>query len=129
MTCIISYNPEDGFVLATFNGVEDLASLITSIHQTVQGIQKYNCRKVISDHSNSTLHMTVTEMAKLDKTIHTVLEKNGLQPIMIRRAIVAQKSHANMTNYHFFETYSNNHFSNVKLFADIEEAKRWLKEQ
>jgi hypothetical protein len=128
MTCTITFNPDDGFVLATFNGEEDMNSLNTSVHQTVQGILDFNCRKVISDHSNGTLHLTVTEMAKLDKYIHTVLAKNGLQPSMIKRAIIAQKTAPNMTNFHFFETYSTNHYSNVRVFSSIEEAKVWLNE-
>ena len=52
-----------------------------------------------------------------------IFAANGMDIFSIRRALVAQDD---LENFRFFENVAVNRGQRVKLFTDIDEARRWL---
>ena len=70
--------------------------------------------------------MTTSEIYNLPKLLSDITALEGLSATIFKRALVVKK---NLEDFHFFETVTLNHMQNVRLFQDVDEAKRWLLER
>ena len=126
MTHTVTYNPESGVIETVAQGnlslseAKDIISAITQI-----AIEK-DCFLCLSDYRKATIEMSTLQIYDIPKILSDIVTSFGLPPSKFNRAIIAEKG---LRDYQFFETVTLNMGQHVKLFQDMDEARKWLCEE
>jgi len=122
----VAYNPDSGLIETKVQGdlsLEEAKELITEIGTAAR---ENNCFLCLSDYRETTMHLSTIEIYDIPQLLSGMLESMGVDAQKFKRAIVVAKS---LKDFHFYETVTLNTGQNIRLFADIEEARKWLLKQ
>ena len=125
MTHTVTYNPALGVIETVAQGNLNLSEAKEIISAITQIAVEKDCFLCLSDYREATIAMSTLQIYEIPKILSTIVTSSGLRPSRFKRAIIAEKS---SKDYQFFETVTLNMGQHIKLFQDIEEAKRWLVE-
>ena len=84
------------------------------------------CYLWLADYREATLNLSTFEIYDLPKLILEAATSLNINATRIKRAIVILRD---KPNYEFAETVSLNRGQNIDLFDDIENARKWLKNE
>ena len=126
MTHTVTYNSALGVIETvaqgnlTWSEAKEIISAITQI-----ALEK-DCFLCLSDYRKATIAMSTLQIYDIPKILSAFVTSSGLSSSKFKRAIIAEKS---SKDYQFFETVTLNMGQNIRLFQDIDEAKKWLFEK
>jgi hypothetical protein len=126
MAQAIIYNSEAHIIETKFEGKLGLKEAKEIISNIVQVAKENHCFLCLSDYRQAELNLTTSDIYNLPKLLSEITGLEGLSAIVFRRALVVKR---NWENFQFFETVTRNTMQNIKLFQDIDEAKKWLLEK
>ena len=121
----VTYNLETHIVESEINGdlsLDESIELITSIGRACA---ENNCSLCLSDYRGATLNLSVFELYDVPNKLSNILDSLGLSAHKIKRAIVVSE---NVKDFRFYETVTLNNGQRIKMFQDINEARKWLLE-
>ena len=122
----VTYNPDSGLIESKIQGdlsLEEAKQLIAEIGATAK---ENNCFLCLSDYREATMNLSTVEIYDIPRILAGSLASIGVDAQKFKRAIVVERS---LEDYHFYETVSLNTGQNIKLFLDMDEAKKWLLER
>ena len=124
MSNSIIYDHSSGLICVTLVGAIDKRMMDDLTMQTLRLVQQHSCFRVLADirQANSTVS-TIDLFQRARETAQYVSDSNI--PSSYKRALVIGD---NVEDPRFFETVSQNRAQQVRIFHDVEEAKRWLME-
>ena len=124
MSSSVVYDPSSGLILATVTGAIDKRLMDDLTMQTLRLVQQHSCFRVLADiRQASSAVSTIDLFQRARETAQHVSDSNI--PSSYKRALVIGD---NVEDPRFFETVSQNREQQVRIFHDMEEAKRWLME-
>jgi len=119
----VTYNSETHVVETKAHGnltLDEAKELIFDIGQVC--VEK-NCFLCLSDYREATLNLSTLDIYSIPQLLSDILASMGLPANKVKRAVVVAKD---IKDFEFFETVTINRGQNIKLFQDIDEAKKWL---
>lgn len=119
----VTYDSNNHVILITLKGSIDREAINKSRFEAVRLAKEHNCFTVLADLREATSAISFLDIYDLPRTTSEVLSASGIQAHQFKRAIVVA---LDLDNASFFETVSQNRGHNVRLFRDMEEAKKWL---
>lgn len=118
MSFSIKYDKDTDCILVTVNGNFDLSVLPLLAAKVKQRIDHENCIHILTDFREAELTDSPTHTFNMpDLALNSGIYRN------IKRALVVKKIGQ---NFHFLETVFVNRGNVVKLFDNMNEAKKWL---
>ena len=123
MTHLVAYNSELGVIETIAQGKLTLSEAKEIISEIAHIAIEKNCFLCLSDYREATMEMSTFQIHEVPKVLSSIVTSLGLRPSQFRRAILAEKS---FQDYYFFETVTLNAAQNIRLFQDMDEAKKWL---
>ena len=118
MTFNIKYDPDSHCVRTDIQGEVNIGDIVEVSKEMVRLASLHDCDKILNDVRRAEPKLSTVDIYNIPK----VLQESGLKPTT-RSAIVAQDDH---TDFQFLETVALNRGQNVKLFTNVDTAKRWL---
>ncbi len=119
----VTYNSETHIVKTKAHGnltLDEAKELIFDIGQVC--VEK-NCFLCLSDYREVILELSTLDIYSIPRLLSDILASMGLLANKVKRAVVVAKD---IRDFEFFETVTINSGQNIKLFQDIDEAKKWL---
>ena len=126
MTHTVTYNPELGVIETDAQGNLSLSEAKEIISAITQIAIEKDCFLCLSDYRKATIEMSTLQIYDIPKILSDIVTSFGLPPSKFKRAIIAEKG---LRDYQFFETVTLNMGQHVKLFQDMDEARKWLCEE
>ena len=123
MSYSVTYDAEAGFITIVMKGMIDQSVTRETASKAARLVQEHNCCLVLTDAREATMAFSIMEIYDLPKIVLEVLAESGIQAHNLKRAIVVSDK---MDDFIFFETISRYHSQNVKLFRNMDEARKWL---
>lgn len=120
----ISYNPQYRMIETKFwgeLGMDDARQIIEGI---LQAAGEHGCFLCLSDYREAILKLSTMQIYEVPRIISDVSNSLGVGAHQFKRALVVK----NLEDFRFFETVTWNQGQTLKLFLDIDEARRWLLE-
>ncbi len=119
----ISYNPALGILEVKVYGDYFLAEATQLLLETAAMIQEHHCSKILTDLQDAKVNISTLEQYNAPELFQKVFEESDIDVRKVKRAVVA----ANVSqDYRFAENVVVNRGQKMRIFQDIEEAKRWL---
>ena len=125
MSYDISYDADAGIISVTHHESFDLAAVDGFIEDTLSAVKKHQCYRIFIDYRGVELVGTITKIYNVPKKVSKALSEAGLQSHVIKRALVIS---GYTKGFRFLEAVSINRGQPLKIFQDIDEAKKWLTE-
>ena len=122
----VTYNPDSRLIESNVQGdlsLEEAKQLIAEIGVTAK---ENNCFLCLSDYREATMNLSTVEIYEIPGILAGSLASMGVDAQKFKRAIVVGRS---LEDFHFYETVSLNTGQNIKLFLDMDEARKWLLER
>ena len=119
----VTYNPETHIVETKAHGNLTLEEAKELIFDIGQACAENNCFLCLSDYRDVTLKLSTLDIYSIPQILSDKLASMGLPANKVKRAVVIAKD---IRDFEFFETVTINRGQNIKLFQDIDEAKKWL---
>ena len=119
----VTYNSETHVVETKASGnltLDEAKELISDIGQVCV---ENNCFLCLSDYREATLKLSTLDIYSIPRLLSKILASMGLPANRVKRAVVVAK---NIEDFEFYETVTLNSGQNIKLFQDMDEAKKWL---
>lgn len=126
MTHSVTYNRELGIIETRAQGKLMLSEAKEIISEIAQIALEQNCFLCLSDYRKATIEMSTLQIYDIPRILSDIVISFGLHPGKFKRAIIAKES---LIDYQFFETVTMNIGQNIRLFQDIDKAKKWLFEK
>jgi hypothetical protein len=126
MTHTVTYHPALGVIETVAQGNLTLSEAKEIISEITQLAVEKDCFLCFSDYRKATMEMSTTQIYDIPEILSGIVTSFGLRPSKFKRAIIADKS---LKDYQFFETVTLNMGQHIRLFQDIDEAKKWLFEK
>lgn len=126
MAHTVTYNLEMGIIETSAQGKLTLNEAKELISEITECAIANNCFLCLSDYHEAIIDMSTFQIYDIPKILSNVVDSLGLHPNKFKRAIIVEKG---LRDFSFFETVSRNSGQNIKLFRDIDEAKKWLFEK
>jgi hypothetical protein len=124
MSNSVVYDPASGVIYVTLFGAIDKSAMDDLTAQTLRLVQQHACYRVLADlRRASSAVSTIDLFQRARETAQHVSSANI--PSSYKRALIVGE---NLEDPRFYETVSQNREQQVKVFRDVEEAKRWLME-
>ncbi|MFE4107496.1 hypothetical protein [Almyronema epifaneia] len=120
----VTYDSENCFILTTLWGAIDQSIVDDSRFDVARLAKQHNCFAVIADLREATSAVSTMEIYKLPQTTSAQISAAGMPIRRFKRALVVAQDL--LDDPVFFETVSQNHGQNVRIFHTLEEAKKWL---
>ena len=120
MSSYVTYDPASHMVVVTLIGVIDEATMNATAAEARRIAFEHSCFKMLGDLRQAV--SAVSTIAIFGRAQQS-RESFGSQAPQTKRAIVIADHSEDAL---FYETVSVNRGQNVRLFHDIDEAKRWL---
>ena len=121
----VSYTPKTHCVEITFRGVLDMSTVEKSRSEVAKLVKQHHCFSVLADLRECTSSLSTFDIFEQPQRTSEKLAAEGFQTYQFKRALVVEHE---VKNASFFETVAINRGHNVRLFHDLEEARRWLSE-
>jgi hypothetical protein len=126
MSHAINYNPESQTVELMAQGNFTLLDVKGIVSELLQVAKVNNCHLILNDSRKAKLDLSTMEIYGLPKMIADLAAAAGLDIHDFQRAAVVVSDY---DNYKFFETVTYNQSQNMKVFQDIDIARKWLSEK
>jgi hypothetical protein len=98
------------------------AHLVRQIsHDVIRLAKEHNCFLILTDAREATVSLSTVELYDLPKLIQEVALELETQVQSFKRALVVSRD---IDDFTFFETVSRNSSQKVKLFRDVNEARK-----
>ena len=123
----ISFIPETEYILVKMAGEIEVPVMKQVIVDTGHVILEHNCNDVLGDFRDVNMSINIMALIDLYKYWIKTLKDNRLSTYEAKRVILLSPDQANSEKYRFFETFSTNRSSRVRMFYDMDESLRWLK--
>ena len=123
MTHTCFYNSELHVVETKVQGdltLDEIREIVTEIALIAK---EKDCFLLFSDYREVTLKLSIMEIYGLPKITTNAFASLGLDILRCSRALVAA---SDLNDYSFHENVMVNRGQNVKVFFDIDKAKKWL---
>ena len=127
MQYYISFIPVSEYILVKITGQISVPVMKQTIVDTGQVILEHNCNDVLGDFREASLPVNIMELIDLYDYWIKTLKDNHLSTFEAKRVILIAEEQAKNEKFRFFETFSTNRSSRVRLFFDFDEGVRWLK--
>ncbi len=114
----VNYIPDDDIVKVTVDGEFSFEGILNLSSQLVSELTKHKSNRVLNDQRNATLNLSTLEIYKLPRVAKAFGVANNTK--------VAIVHNENKKDYRFIESAAINSGLIVKIFAEFEDAKRWL---
>ena len=114
----VRYDEEHDCVIGSYTGRMDCDALHLYVKEMISVASKHICKCFISDIRKAEFDFSMVDIYYMPEALHVL----GLDRSW-RRAIVVNKQ---VKELHFFETVALNQGYTVNVFADIDEAMKWL---
>jgi hypothetical protein len=114
----VRYNVENDCLIGSYTGRMDRDTVQPYAEEIMSIASKHTCKLFMSDIRKAQIDFSIVDIYYLPG----VLDAAGLDRSW-RRAIVASKQVKELC---FFETVAQNRGYSVKVFADLDEAMKWL---
>ena len=101
----------------------EVKEIVSEIFQTAK---VNNCYLILNDSREALLNVSTMELYELPKIISDIAASMGFNIQHFKRAAIVVR---NYDDFRFFETVTLNQGQNMKLFQDIDGAKKWLFEK
>ena len=122
----VTYDENSKIITIKYWGNISLPDLKSGSRDAAQQIIDYKCHHILVDSREVDFKLSTLEIFDLPKTFSDILSEFGLELRKIKRALLV----AHIKNdYQFVETVAINRGYLVKLFDDINEARKWLLNQ
>jgi len=119
----ITYNPDLSIIKIKFEGNITLNETKEIFSESLQIANEQNCFLFLSDYREAIMKLSTFEIYELPKILSNVFVASKIPVHRLKRALVVAKD---LEDYRFFEVVTANQGQNVKLFQDLDEAKKWL---
>jgi len=123
MSYSVTYDSKNHLILIVHKGVVDKSVLNKSRSEAARLAKQYNCFNILADLREATSGISTIDIFKLPQTTSEQLFAAGLNISQFKRALVVAQEFGDPA---FFEAVSTNRGQNVKLFRNLEKAKKWL---
>jgi len=123
MSYKIIHNAKDQIIEVKTLGEMRTYEIDQLIKDITQAIKDNNCFLVLSDYRESLLIQELLEIYDFPQKIADALKEAGISMYKVKRAIVVAHD---KDKYRFYETVAVNRRHYLKMFTDIDEAKKWL---
>jgi hypothetical protein len=120
------YNVETGIVETAFEGLVTFEEVVQVMSEAATLAMEHDCLLWLNDFSDAQTQISATQIFLLPRKFEEVTRDLDARQYRIRRAMVGVDD---SSGAHFAETTSINRGQRVRLFATIEEARDWLREE
>jgi hypothetical protein len=124
MSNSIVYDPSSGLICVTLVGAVDKQMMNDLTMQTLRLVQQHSCFRVLADLRQASSAVSTLDLFQRARETAQHVSATNI-PSSYKRALVVGD---NVEDPRFFETVSQNREQQVRIFHDMEEAKRWLME-
>ena len=121
----VAFHPQEGLIIARLIGPANLPTLLEFLDEVIKTAREANCYRILTDMRAAELKLSLVDIYALPGLVLKAAVRIDLNAYAAKRALVTS---ANQEEWQFYETVSRNRSHNVRLFHDIEEAKKWLLE-
>lgn len=122
----ISYDADADILSVTHHETFDLDTADGLIEDILSAVKKHQCYRILIDYRGIELSGTITKIYYVPKKVSKALSEAGLRSYAIKRALVIS---GYTRGFRFLEAVSLNRGQPLKIFQDIDEAKKWLTEE
>lgn len=126
MSHTIIYNSESQAVEVKIQGKLSSHEVKGIVSELFQIAKVNNCYLILNDSREAILNLSTMDIYELPKIISDIAASMGLKIHHFQRAAVVVRDY---DEFKFFENVTFNQGQNLKLFQDIDEAKKWLSEK
>jgi len=123
----ITHIPEASYILIKVSGEIDVPTMREAIEAAGPVILEHDCNKILGDFREAEVPLTIVELIDLYQFWIKTLKTNQVSRYHAKRAMLLNADQPAVEKYRFFETFSTNRSSRVRLFFDQDEAVCWLK--
>ena len=125
MSHTVIYNSELHIVESKLQGDMTLGEVQEIISKIAKTAKEKDCRLILSDFREVSRKLSILEIYELPDRIKTIFTSFDINVLQYKRANVVAKD---LGDYVFHENVMVNRGQNEKVFTDIDQAKKWLKE-
>jgi len=123
----ITHIPEANYILIQVTGEIDLQPMKEAIEAAAPVILEKNCNNILGDFREASLPLGIVDLIELYQHWINTLKTHHISRFNAKRVILLAEDQPAAEKYRFFETFSNNRSSRVRLFFNQKEAEQWLK--
>jgi len=123
MAHTITYNPAAGMIETVVQGKIASSEAKEIISEIIQIAAENNCFFCLTDYRQAIIDMSTSDIYSIPKIVSNKQASTGLRLKNFKRAIVVEKG---LIDFRFLETVTLNMGQHIKLFTDMDEAKKWL---
>ena len=123
MSHIISYTSELHVVESKVQGELTLDEVKEIIAEIAIIAEEKACNLILSDFREATLRLSMIQIYELPKITANIFASLGLNILGCKRALVAAEG---LNDYSFYENVMVNRGQKVRVFTNIDKAKKWL---
>lgn len=126
MPYLIIYEPTTGIIETVIQGKLFLPEAEAIITEIADLAAQERCLLGLIDLREVTFVMTAFQIYTLPRTLARIVTARGLDPTRLNRAFVVTLDDG---DFHFYETVTTNLGQHVRLYIEIETARKWLLEK
>ncbi len=119
----VSFDEASKLITFTLRGKVDASTLRESVPELLRIAKERGSYLILTDAREMKLDLLTVDIYDLPKFLSDLFTSEGLPITKFKRAFVVSKRIGDVT---FHETVSRNRGHNVKVFEDMQDAKRWL---
>ena len=123
MTHTTAYNPAAGMIETVVQGKITSSEAKEIISEIIHAATESDCFFCLTDYRQAIIDMSTSDIYNIPKIISNKQASTGLYLKNFKRAIVVEKG---LKDFQFLETVTLNMGQHIKLFTDMDEAKKWL---
>jgi len=116
----IRFDGKEQIISVSVKGELNLSSLKGMAADVAKSVKENDCNRILNDLRNAKPTNRILDIYKMPESV----DKIGVEKT-IKRALLVE---GDPNEYHFLETVFVNQGHRVKLFTDIEIARKWLRE-
>ena len=124
MTYSVTYNPLEGIIEACVWGNTGLAELKEMVQEIAPTVKETGCFFILTDLRAAQISLSTLDLYYLPGAISEIMSGSNVKTYSVKRAFVISEK---MKFFHFYEDVSLNRGHLIKLFYDIDAARKWLK--
>ncbi len=129
MSFTYTFNEPDHYLLFVHEGELNDASVNDFLQKGIQTVIDTHCYRLINDYRKVSLNLSASKLIEIQQTVMDGFRARGVDPRIVKRALVVSENMKNFSYFKIFETINLNHGLRVKLFLSMDQAVQWIKAQ
>ncbi len=126
MPYTINYNPETRIIEMKIHDDFRFSEGSEIISELIRVIKEQNCFLILNVMRAAKMKLSTFDIYELPKLLANTFDSSEVNSHKLKRALVVEKD---LEDYKFFETVTGNRGQQLRLFFDLDEAKKWLLEK